>query len=124
MVGSLESGRAAVLVTRLERDGALVLRLDGKLMGGAESDPLREEIRKLLEHGAKRVVINLTHVPWMNSAGLGVLLAGFIQLRKAGGELRFVGPQERVRGILMTTKLERMIETHDTEEEALASFRK
>jgi anti-sigma B factor antagonist len=59
----------------------------------------------------------------MNSSGLGVLLAAYIQLRKAGGAMRFVNAQERVRGILTTTKLEKMIESFDNEEDALASFR-
>ena len=123
MVRSLEGGRPLVSVRTRERDGIVILDLEGKMMGGADSDPIREEFRRLAESGSSKVLVNLEAVPWMNSSGLGVLLAAFIQLRKAGGAMRFVNAQERVRGILTTTKLEKMIESFDNEEDALASFR-
>jgi anti-sigma B factor antagonist len=123
MVRGLDSARPTVTVTARERDGVHIIDVSGKLMGGADSDPLRAELRRVAEAGSKRVLVNLEGVPWMNSSGLGVLLAAFIQLRKSGGEMRFINAQERVRGILTTTKLERMIETYDNEESALASFR-
>jgi len=124
MVRSVESGGPLVGVKTRERDGVLIIDLEGKLMGGADSDPLREEFRRIAERGNKKIIINLDAVPWMNSSGLGVLLAAFIQIRKNGGEMRFLNTQERVRSILTTTKLEKMIESYDNEDTALDSFRR
>ena len=72
--------------------------------------------------GTRRVIVNLRRVPWMNSSGLGVLLAAFIQIRKQGGLVKFAGLQDRVKGILTTTKLVTMIETWEDEEAAFRSF--
>ena len=91
-------------------------------MGGPESDALREAFRRLVEQSAREVIVNLRGVPWMNSSGLGVLLAAFIQVRKQGGEMKFTGLQDRVQGILTTTKLVTMIETWPDEEAAIRSF--
>ncbi|MFN0150843.1 MAG: STAS domain-containing protein [bacterium] len=123
MVRNVDGGGAIVGVTTRERDGVLIIDLEGKLMGGADSDSLREEFKRIADRGIKKVIINLEGVPWMNSSGLGVLLAAFIQIRKSGGEMRFLNTQERVRSILTTTKLEKMIEAFDNENTALASFR-
>lgn len=117
------SGGAGVQISVREREDVVVVDLAGKIMGGAESDPVREAFRDLAQRGARRVVVNLAGVPWMNSSGLGVLLAAFIQLRKQGGSLKFAGLQDRVRGILTTTKLVTMIEALEDEEAALRSFR-
>jgi anti-sigma B factor antagonist len=122
MAQRLERNAAGLLVSTRERSGVVVLDVAGRIMGGAESDPLREAFRLHAERGARRVIVNLQDVPWMNSSGLGVLLAAFIQMRKLGGEIKFVHLQERVRGILTTTKLVTMIETWEDEEAALRSF--
>jgi anti-sigma B factor antagonist len=122
MVRSLESEKATVTVGTRERGGVVILDVSGKLMGGPESDPLRETLRRIIEGGTRKMVVNLREVPWMNSSGLGVLLAGFIQLRKHGGELKFAGLQDRVRAILTTTKLVTMIEACLDEDAALRSF--
>ena len=122
MVRSLDSDKAGLSVGTRDRNGVAVVDVSGKLMGGPESDPLRELLQRLIEGGARKIVVNLRGVPWMNSSGLGVLLAGFIQLRKHGGELKFASLQDRVRAILTTTKLVTMIEICADEDAALRSF--
>jgi anti-sigma B factor antagonist len=122
MAQRVESSNSGVAVSTRERDGVVILDLSGKLMGGPESDPLREMFRRLSDQGTRKVIVNLRKVPWMNSSGLGVLLAAFIQIRKAGGAVKFAGLQDRVQGILTTTKLVTMIETWEDEEAALRSF--
>ena len=122
MVRSLESEKAVLTVGTRDRSGIVVLDVSGKLMGGPESDPLRETLRRIVESGSRKIVVNLHGVPWMNSSGLGVLLAGFIQLRKQGGELKFASLQDRVLAILTTTKLVTMIEICSDEDAALRSF--
>jgi anti-sigma B factor antagonist len=100
-----------------------ILRLAGKILGGHESDELRRELDRLFERGDRRLLVDLTDVPWMNSAGLGILLSAYARMKEDGGTIRFSGAGERVRGILKTTKLLTVLEVHDDEESGIQSFR-
>ena len=104
-----------------ERD-LTILRLSGKILGGHESDVLRRELDRLLERGELRRLGTLSEVPWMNSAGLGILLSAYSRMKDRGGVIRFSGAGERVRGILRTTKLLTVLQVHDDEESGIQSF--
>ena len=107
------------------RDSGNVTILDirGKILGGPESDPLRDAIDEVLDAGRARLLVNLTGVPWMNSAGLGILLAAYTRLREKGGEIRLYGVGDRVQGILRTTKLLTVLAVLADEEAGVRSFR-
>lgn len=108
----------------IRRDGDLtILWLAGKILGGHESDELRRELDRILERGDRRLLVDLRDVPWMNSAGLGILLSAYSRMKETGGTIRFSGAGERVRGILKTTKLLTVLEVHDDEESGIQSFR-
>jgi anti-sigma B factor antagonist len=100
-----------------------ILRLEGKILGGHESDELRQEIERFFERGGRRLLVDVSGVPWLNSAGLGILLSAYSRLRERGGAIRFSGAGERVRGILRTTKLLTVLDVHDDEESGIRSFR-
>jgi anti-sigma B factor antagonist len=99
-----------------------ILDLSGKILGGAESDPLRRELERVLDRGDWKLLINLTDVPWMNSAGLGILLSAYSRMKDRGGQVRFFGVGERVRGILKTTKLLTVLDVLDDEEAGIRGF--
>jgi len=111
-----------VKLNRREIDGVVILELEGKVLGGEDSEPLRRAFEEALQEPRPRILLNLAGVGWLNSAGLGVLLSGYLRVRDAGGEMKFLNVQERVRGILITTKLVRVLEVFNNEEKALASF--
>jgi len=100
-----------------------ILDLSGKILGGSESDALRMEMDRILHGEGKKILINLNQVPWMNSAGLGILLSGYSRLRENGGAMAFYGVQERVREILETTKLVTVLEIFADEESGLKKLR-
>jgi anti-sigma B factor antagonist len=104
-------------------DDVTVLMLSGKILGGAESNVLREELDRALGRGDKRLLLDLSEVPWMNSAGLGILLSAYSRLKDHGGTVRFCGVGPRVRGILRTTKLLTVLDVLDDEETGIQSFR-
>jgi anti-sigma B factor antagonist len=99
-----------------------ILDLSGKILGGAESDSLRRELDRAIGRGDWKLLINLTDVPWMNSAGLGILLSAYSRMKDRGGKLRFFGVGERVRGILKTTKLLTVLDVLDDEESGIQGF--
>lgn len=99
-----------------------VLRLTGKILGGAESDGLRSELDRCLAQGCARLLVDLSLVPWMNSAGLGILLSAYSRAKERGGRVAFCGVGERVRGILKTTKLLTVLDVFDDEESGIRGF--
>ncbi len=111
------------MVTSVRRFGELVvLDIEGKILGGSESDGLRQELKQCLEAGERQLLVNLSGVPWMNSAGLGILLSVYSRMKEREGIVRFFGVRERVRGILRTTKLLTVLEVFDDEETGIQSF--
>ena len=82
---------------------------------------LRDRIADLLDSGQQRLVIDLGGVEFLDSTGLGVLVAGLNRAREVGGSLSLVCPQERVLKLFRITGLDEVFTVHSTVDEALAS---
>jgi len=109
---------------KAEVDGDVVLvSLTGNLMGGPESEALRAEIKKLLDGGVRKFVINMKGVPWINSTGLGALMAVYASIQRAQGALRLCHVSDRIRSLFMITKLLTIFDTFHDETEAKASLK-
>ena len=104
-------------------DDVAVLDLSGNVMGGPDQQTFHTAIKEIVEEGHKKVLVNLADVPWINSTGLGILMAGFITVKNAGGVLRLVNVSKRIDSLLMITKLTLVFETFESEDLALASFK-
>jgi anti-sigma B factor antagonist len=103
-------------------DSIAILDLSGKLMGGPDADVFKDTIKQLMEEGYKNVIVNLKHVPWVNSTGLGILIAGYTTLKREGGALKLIHVTERIDSILMITKLGTIFESYSDEQQAIDSF--
>ncbi|MBM3317634.1 MAG: STAS domain-containing protein [Candidatus Eisenbacteria bacterium] len=106
---------------RMEKDVA-VISLSGKLMGGPDAESVRQIVRETLEEGARKIVIDISGVSWVNSTGLGILIAGHVTAANAGARLKLTGVSARIRQIFMVTKLHTVFDTCESVEEALESF--
>jgi anti-sigma B factor antagonist len=104
--------------TKMEGDIAVV-DVSGKLMGGPESENLRSEVKKLLEDGTKKFVINLKGVPWINSTGLGALMAVYTSVQRSEGALALCHVSDRIQSLFMITKLLTIFDTYPSEKEAI-----
>ncbi len=107
--------------TQMENDIAIV-HVSGKLMGGPESENLRNEIKRLLDEGSKKFIINLKGVPWINSTGLGALMAVYTSVQRSEGVLKLCHVSDRIQSLFMITKLLTIFDTYPTEKEAIESF--
>jgi len=103
---------------RMEKDVA-VISLSGKLMGGPDAESVRQIVRETLEEGARKIVIDISGVSWVNSTGLGILIAGHVTAANAGARLKLTGVSARIRQIFMVTKLHTVFDTCESVEEAL-----
>lgn len=109
-------------IIRNDRDDVAVLQISGKLTGGPEADDFQGRLTKILEEGRRKILVDLGEVSWVNSTGLGILIAGRSSVSKAGGEMKLCKVSRRVESILMVTRLNMIFESYADEAQALASF--
>ena len=99
-----------------------VLDLRGNIRLGEGNIHLHRALRALVDKGDKRILINLADVTHIDSSGLGELVAGYTTLQKNGGDLKLLKLTERVRELMVITKLLTVFDVFDDEQEAIASF--
>jgi anti-sigma B factor antagonist len=109
-----------------ERDvnGITVLDIDGRIVLGEESNGFREKVKGLLAANKKKIVLNLANVSYIDSAGLGTLVATFHSARSQGALLKLAHLGAKFREVLQVTKLMTVFDTYDTEAAAIQSFDK
>lgn len=93
------------------RAGVAVLTLEGRLTLVSASQ-LKSAITEAVDAGRTRVVVDLTAVGFMDSSGLGVLVAGLKKARQEGGDLRLTGVNQQVATVLELTNLDRVLHVH------------
>lgn len=103
--------------------GILVVDCAGRIVFGEESAELRDTVKKLLSEN-KQIVLNLSGVNYIDSGGLGTLVALYTTARNGGGAIKLASLTQRVGDLLQVTKLLTVFEVHDTEEQAVDSFLK
>lgn len=106
---------------RVSKD-VTILDLKGKIILGAESAALRDAVRKLLDDGKKKILLNLGNVSFIDSAGVGTLVASFTSARSSGGEMKLCKLTQKFRETLQVTRLLTAFETYDDEAEAIRQF--
>ncbi len=99
-----------------------VLDLSGKITIGEGDALLREQVHHLLEGGRSKILLNLEGVSYMDSAGIGELVACYKRAREKGGTVKLLRPSGKVQDLLVLTKLEEVFENFADEKAALASF--
>jgi len=99
-----------------------VVDLTGKITIGEGDVVLREEVNKLLETDVKKVLLNLNGVTYMDSAGIGELVACYKRAAEAGARLKLLNPSGRVSDLLSLTKLQQVFDIYNDEKDALVSF--
>jgi anti-sigma B factor antagonist len=103
------------------REGVVVLTLKGRLTVG-EASAVREQCTVVAANGNVNVLLNLEHVEYIDSTGLGALVICFTSLKKAGGALKLVNPNKRNVELLLLTKLHTIFEVFADEQDAVNSF--
>ena len=100
---------------------AAILDCSGKIVFGDETTALRDRVKELLEQ-SKQVVLNLARVNYIDSSGVGTLVGVYASAQAAGATIKLAGLVGRVKDVLVITRLGSIFETHETAEDAAASF--
>jgi anti-sigma B factor antagonist len=105
----------------IEHNDPAVVALSGNVLGGAEAMEFSRAIGELVRSGVRRVIIDLTDVPLMNSSGLGMLVGASTSLRSAGGSLAVAGANEKIQHLFKMTRLDSVLAHYPTRDEAVAA---
>jgi anti-anti-sigma factor len=107
--------------SRQADNGATIVAPTGRLdVAGAPT--LKEAISEALKNGTPKVILDMEGVSFVDSTGLGSVIAALKQIRSSQGDLRLAAPNQQVRVVLELTTLDRVFPYFSTVEEALAGF--
>lgn len=99
-----------------------ILDLAGQISLGGGNVELRAGLRQTLAEGKENILLNLEKVSYIDSSGLGELIAGYVALQKNGGTLKLLRLSAKVQELMMITKLITVFEMFESEDEAVSSF--
>ncbi|HKC13058.1 MAG TPA: STAS domain-containing protein [Vicinamibacteria bacterium] len=107
----------------IRRSGDVVIvDLKGKLSAGLGDQILRDTIDELLAEDKRKILLNLSEVSFLDSAGVGELVAGLRTARRFGAELKLLNQSPRVHSTLYMARLLPIFEVYAEETEALRGF--
>jgi anti-sigma B factor antagonist len=118
-----EENNVALKFTNREVDGVAVVAMDGRIVLGEESNALREKVKSLVAEGKKKIVLNMDNVTFIDSAGLGTLVASHHSAKSQGAALKLCHLGSKFQEVLQITKLLTVFDVYNTEAEAVASFK-
>ena len=99
-----------------------VLDCDGKLILGDGDGLLKDKVHSLIFQGRKQVLLNMGGVSYVDSSGLGALVATSLTAKNNGGTIKLLNLTKRLHDLLTISKLVNVFETYDSEADALRSF--
>ncbi|MGA9752579.1 MAG: STAS domain-containing protein [Acidobacteriota bacterium] len=105
-----------------DRGAVKVVELVGSVTLGAGDLKVRETIKELVSGGNQKIVLDLGEVPFMDSTGIGELVAAFTSARNRGATLKLARLTRRIKDILDIAQLSAVFESYESVEEAVQSF--
>jgi len=100
--------------------GVAVITISGRLALGGETERLDAAVKGLLEKNVKKFVLDITTLDYADSSGIGMLVSCLTNVKKAGGELKLVGANPRIKRILSMTGVDSILSIYDTLAQATA----
>ncbi len=100
----------------------VILDLSGRVTAGESAATFREKIKELASAGHKNVLLNLKDISYVDSMGLGEMVGACTTMRKLGGDIKLVNPQQRVAYLLTITQVSNLFAIFADEQAALQAF--
>ncbi len=99
-----------------------VVSLRGQFIGGDETDSLRQTLKSLHDEGAKKVIVDMENVTYLNSTALGSLISAHSTFAKSSGKIVLSTVGKNIENIFIITKLTLVFDIAPNREEALTKF--
>lgn len=113
---------AVLVITERVVGDVTILRLTGRLVLFEGDAILRQYVDDLVRQGRVKLLLDFAAVTYIDSAGVGMLIAKYLSVRRKGGDLKLLQLTARSLLVMTITKLFTVFETFDSEEDALRSF--
>jgi anti-sigma B factor antagonist len=104
-------------------DRVNILDMTGRLVLDEGDATFREHVTDLLARGQTQIVLNLKDVSYIDSAGVGVMVAKLLTVRRAGGDIKLLHLTPRSNRVMTITRLLTVFEAFEEEQEAIRSFK-
>ena len=112
----------SVQMTNREVDGVYVVMIEGRIVLGEESHSFREKMKRVLAEGKKKIVLNVANIKYIDSSGLGALVAVHYNAKTQGASMCLCNLGKKFYEVLQITKLLTVFDVYDTEAAAVDSF--
>ena len=111
-----------IKISTRQVEDVTVVDVSGRITLGEETSALRQAVRDLISQGKKKIVLNLAEVSYIDSSGVGELVACYTAARNQGGEMKLLNLTKKVHDLLQVTKLYTIFDIKDDEFMAVKSF--
>jgi anti-anti-sigma factor len=109
-------------ISREDLGDVTILRLQGVLNGGSDSQDLRTTVKEILAEGRQKLVVDMERVSWANSVGLGNLHFCYTAIKNSGGFLKLTKVNHRIQQVFQVARFDTIFESYDDVRGAVASF--
>jgi len=111
-----------VKITFQEVSGVSVIGLNGRIVLGQESSALRDAVKHVVADGKKKIVLDMSNVSYIDSAGLGILVASHVSAKTQGASMRLSSLGNKFQEIMQITRLFTIFDIYDSTATAIDSF--
>jgi anti-sigma B factor antagonist len=120
--GRVEENAPAMKISTRKVEDVTLVDISGQVVLGPETGLLRTTVHDLVSRGDKKIILNLADVNYIDSSGLGELIASYTTVRNQGGQLKLLNLTKKVQDLLLVTKLYTIFDVKDSEYLAVKSF--
>lgn len=106
-----------------EEYNSVVIELKGKIRGGPFAAEFKETLQDLLKQNKKNIIVDMSDIKFIDSNGIGILVGGYTTVKNGGGDFLLVNSSSKVKGVLSITKLNQILKTYNSLEEALETVK-
>jgi len=104
-------------------DDVGIVKIRGALIGDEETTEVRETVRCLIERGIRNIALDVSRVKWMNSNGLGTLMACYSAVDKVRGKIGLIKIPDKVHKIMSITRVHTLFDQFGSIREAVKAYR-
>jgi len=112
----------SIRMTNSEVGSVSVVELDGRLVLGDESNSVREKLTSLVAAGKNKIVLNMANIKYIDSSGLGALVAAHVSAKTHGASVRLCNLGQKFHDVMQVTRLLTVFDVYDSQAAAISSF--
>ncbi len=121
VLGAAATASKVKIIERQVGD-VMILDVEGNILTGVSAAVLRATIRRLLAAGHRKIFLNLARVRWVDSEGIGELVAALVAVTREGGQIKLLKVRDKLRELLRITGLHTVFDIYDDELTALNDY--